>query len=207
MSFAHLPGVIFDLGGVLLRWDTWSIVEAAFADESTRAAVHEAIFRHPDWLELDRGVLSEHDAVKRFAVRTGQPCSAMARLMDEVRRCLAPEPDVLDLLIDLDECGVPLYCLSNMHDRNTGYLTGRYDFFARFRDVIFSADVKMIKPEPAIYRYAQTRFGLTPETCVFVDDSPANVSAARQAGWHAVQFRDAARCRADLETLATRWSG
>lgn len=207
MPLADLPNVIFDLGGVLLRWDTRGIVDAIYTDAQTRELVHAAVFEHPDWLELDRGALSEDEAVERFAHRTGQPRTAMADLMDEVRRCLAPQPAAMDLLTELDECGVPLYCLSNMHDRNIGFLTGQYAFFERFRGAIYSAEVKMIKPDPAIYAYAASTFGLESGDCVFVDDAVDNVEAARSAGWHAVCFHDAAQCRAELISLAARWAG
>jgi len=202
MSLSHLPGVIFDLGGVLLRWDAAAIVAAVFPDPDARRIVHQAVFAHPDWLELDRGTLSEAEAVRRFAGRSGQPLAAMRALMEQVRCALVPIPDSLELLADLDDAGVPLYCLSNMHACTIAYLTGRHAFFGRFRDAVYSAQVGMIKPDPAIFAYAAVRFGLPPGSCVFADDSPANVSAAVAAGWRAFRFLGAARCRHELEALA-----
>jgi putative hydrolase of the HAD superfamily len=207
MPIRDLPNVIFDLGGVLLGWDTRAIVASVFHDPDTRDAVREAVFDHPDWLELDRGTLGEAEAISRFVQRTGQPPAMMQGLMEAARCCLAPKPESLALLEELNDYGVPLYCLSNMAARNTGYLTGRYDFFACFRDVVFSADVKMIKPERAIYEYAAARFGLSPGDCIFVDDAPNNVESARDAGWRAVRFTDAKQCRDELEALAAERQG
>jgi len=36
---------------------------------------------------------------------------------------------------------------------------------------------------------------------VFIDDHPANVLAARQCGWRAIQFVDAAQCEQELAEL------
>ena len=47
--------LVFDLGGVVVRWDPDAIIAGVFQDEATRARVREGVFSHPDWLELDRG--------------------------------------------------------------------------------------------------------------------------------------------------------
>jgi putative hydrolase of the HAD superfamily len=204
MALSDLPCVIFDLGGVLLNWDTPAITRTVFPADPDFSLVHREVFAHSDWLEMDRGDLTEAAAVERFVARTGKPRKAMEELMDEVRKGLAPLPASLRLLEELAALGVPLYCLSNMHASNTQYLTERYDFFAHFRDVVFSALVNLMKPEPAIYELAARRFGVAPGHCVFVDDSSANVAAARAAGWQAIRFTDAAACRQQLQAVAAR---
>ena len=207
MTFDALPSVIFDLGGVLLRWDPAAIVASVFPDPAIQSTVRAAVFDHPDWLELDRGVLGEEEAVERFVARSGQTPGAIRALLDQVPAALSPLEDTVALLTELSAAGVPLYCLSNMHARQTGFLTRRYAFFAHFRDVIFSCEIKMIKPEPEIYPYAAARFGLAPSSCLFIDDAPDNVKAAKQAGWHAIRFRNAAQCRRELSIMAKRLSG
>ena len=39
-----------------------------------------------------------------------------------------------------------------------------------------------MKPDPAIYRRLFSKFGLSPSTCFFIDDLPANVEGARACG-------------------------
>ena len=65
-----------------------------------------------------------------------------------------------------------------------------------------SAEEKKLKPHYDIFYALYERFGLTPEACVFIDDSPANVEAAMCTGMHAIQFRgDVGRLRRELGTL------
>lgn len=61
-----------------------------------------------------------------------------------------------------------------------------------------SGDVKLIKPDIAIYQTHTRNFGLTPSATLFIDDSMPNVEAARMAGWHAVHFVDPEKLKSDL---------
>ena len=58
-----------------------------------------------------------------------------------------------------------------------------------FDDIVVSADVGMAKPDARIYALSAQRLGLPPDECVFIDDLPRNVEAAREAGMQAVHFR------------------
>jgi 2-haloacid dehalogenase len=63
--------------------------------------------------------------------------------------------------------------------------------FDQFVDVVVSGQEKLVKPDPAIYALAQGRFALGAGEALFIDDNPANVEAAIDAGWHAHRFTDA----------------
>ena len=53
----------------------------------------------------------------------------------------------------------------------------------RFAAMVFSAEVGLVKPGAAIFAEADRVFGT--HHCVFFDDKPANVEAARAHGWEA----------------------
>jgi hypothetical protein len=55
----------------VVTWEPEAIIAQVFADPMVQALVHTAIFRHADWLALDRGTLPWQEAVKRGAHRTG----------------------------------------------------------------------------------------------------------------------------------------
>ena len=59
-----------------------------------------------------------------------------------------------------------------------------------FDDVVVSALVGLIKPEPAIYALACSRLGVVPQESLLIDDSRANVEAASRMGLHALQYVD-----------------
>ena len=70
-----------------------------------------------------------------------------------------------------------------------------------FRQGVFSAHVKMIKPDPAIFEHAAQTFGIEPAQTLFIDDLEPNVGAARAAGWQAVQFKSPQQCEAEFVRL------
>lgn len=57
------------------------------------------------------------------------------------------------------------------------------DFDELFDDVVLSCDVGARKPEPAIFREAESRSGLPPRFSILADDLTDNVAGARRAGW------------------------
>ena len=66
---------------------------------------------------------------------------------------------------------------------------------------MISGEVGTRKPGPEIFGHFLERFGLTPETTVFIDDWDLNVARARELGMVAVQFVSAAQLRQDLREL------
>jgi len=193
--------VIFDFGGVLLAWQPQQILRSFYEDEALRERIAQAVFRHPDWLEMDRGALDEDSAARRFAQRVGRPLAEMRALLEHVKESLILMPESVALLADLTRRGVLLYGLSNMSVPTFDYLRRRYDLWSRFQGIVISGAVQMMKPEPQIFRHIEQRYALAAPATVFVDDSPRNVEAAALLGFKTILFRDARQCAADLERL------
>jgi putative hydrolase of the HAD superfamily len=200
MSTAQGYNVVFDLGAVLLHWNPAEIINGNFPDEETRAIVRREIFHHPDWLDMDRGVLLEQDAIHRFQKRTGCSLADMSRLLQSVKDSLQPIEETHEILQELSQHQVPLYCLSNMPATTADYLRARYTFFRLFHGIVISGEIKLVKPDKAIFGHLIERFGLTPEKTVFIDDSLANIESAASLGFKTHHFTTAALCRQALRS-------
>jgi FMN phosphatase YigB (HAD superfamily) len=82
-------------------------------------------------------------------------------------------------------------------------LTRRYPHvFARFDHLFFSHRLRHRKPDPAAFTAVASHLGASSEEILFIDDSPANVAAAREAGWHGIQYHDVTQLRHDLDEAA-----
>jgi putative hydrolase of the HAD superfamily len=193
--------IIFDLGGVVLEWNPDAILEGYYADPDARAAMKRALFQHPDWLQMDRGTLTEADMLPRLEKRTGRPVSELVGLFEAIRISLKPKADTVALVESLAQRHVPLYCLSNMPATTFAYLRQRHSFWAVFRGIVISGEINMMKPEPEIFQYLLRRYELSPSETVFVDDHRPNIEAAQALGLHTVWFRDARQCEVELEHL------
>lgn len=95
----------------------------------------------------------------------------------------------IDALVrGLSDAGLPLYLLSNTSELHVSWFTERYEVFGRFADAVYSHEAGCMKPDPEIYHHARTRFGIDPGESLYVDDLPANVEAARDAGFHSLVY-------------------
>jgi FMN phosphatase YigB (HAD superfamily) len=45
-----IRNVVFDLGGVLLRWRPQELIDAFYADAALREALRKEAFHPPDWI-------------------------------------------------------------------------------------------------------------------------------------------------------------
>jgi epoxide hydrolase-like predicted phosphatase len=79
-----------------------------------------------------------------------------------------------------------------------------YGFEDLVDEIIYSHECGMSKPDPAIYALACERLRVEPAQMVFVDDYGPYVAGAREAGIHAVPYRDNAQAIRDIEALLAR---
>jgi putative hydrolase of the HAD superfamily len=104
-----------------------------------------------------------------------------------------------ELIGELKTSGYGIYLLSNasirVHDYFPRIPASRY-----FDGCIFSADYKLLKPQPEIYETLLRRYELKAEECFFVDDLAINVEGARLVGMNGTIFRgDVDLLRRDLQ--------
>ena len=74
------------------------------------------------------------------------------------------------------------------------------DFERVFDPILFSYEFGTTKPNHAIFAGVQARLGQDPASILLIDDSAANIAAARAAGWQAERFADAASLAQSLDT-------
>ena len=193
--------IVFDLGGVVFRWQPENIIRHFFHDESQQDIVRSEIFSHPDWLELDRGTIETDQAIVRGAARTGLPRQKIAELLHAVPIFLTPIEETIDLIRAVHGSNNRLFVLSNMHRASASHLEKRHDIWDLFDGVIFSSRIQMIKPEIEIYEHLLATYGLVAAETVFIDDIRENLAAASTLGIQTVLFENASRCRQDLVNL------
>jgi putative hydrolase of the HAD superfamily len=187
--------VVFDLGGVVFRWEPLQLLQTLFPQQVTSQAMArewaDQIFQtfHPeaDWALFDLGLIEPDPLAKRIAARTGLAESDLLRLIHGIPPHLQAIQGTVDLIHDLKAHGHRLYFLSNMPAGYADHLVRENSFFSLFDDGIFSAHVQQIKPLPDIFATAQTRWPLRGQP-VFIDDVQHNIDAAKQHGWQGIRF-------------------
>ncbi|MBE1533544.1 HAD family hydrolase [Actinomadura algeriensis] len=108
--------------------------------------------------------------------------------------------ETVGLMEELAAAGSPLALLSNLPVDLARTVDAR-PWAGLFRHRLFSADLRLVKPDPDIYRTLLERLEAGPDDVVFVDDREENVRAAEAAGIRGVLFRDAGGVRTELSDL------
>jgi HAD superfamily hydrolase (TIGR01509 family) len=99
-------------------------------------------------------------------------------------------PGAREFLVRANQAGVPVWCLSNDVARWSQHLRESLGIAALLRGVVISSDVRVRKPDAAIYRHLLGRTGCSPSDLLFVDDRRNNVEAAAALGIPSVRFAD-----------------
>ena len=193
--------LVFDLGGVVVTYDRAALLAELYADPLTHAAMRTGIDTHLDWPGLDRGTLSEGEAVARAAARSGVTEAEFARFLTRMAVAWTPIPETIALLHRLRADGHALFCLSNMHPASLTFLERSFDFWPVFTGAVISCRVGLCKPEPSIYAHLLDRYALAAAETVFIDDRHENLEAARAFGIRTVRFEHAAQCLGALRGL------
>jgi putative hydrolase of the HAD superfamily len=105
---------------------------------------------------------------------------------------------MLDWQKQLKERGLLTAILSNIGDNVLAGVEREFDWIHRFDVLVWSYQLGIAKPDPAIYRHVLKELGTQPGETLFLDDKLVNVEAARALGIQALQFSTVERLREDL---------
>ncbi len=91
--------------------------------------------------------------------------------------------------------------LSNALDDLRQTIAEKWHFEKAFDCMIISAEVKMVKPDPGIFRLTLEKLGVNAHQAIFVDDMRKNVETARRLGLNAIQFQTTQQVKMDIDRL------
>ena len=109
-----------------------------------------------------------------------------------------PDPELVRFLQSLR----PRYkigILSNAWSDARTFHNARFKFDTWVDAAVYSAEVKLLKPDPRIYQLALAQLKLPAAACVFVDDKLANVQAAQALGMLGVWYQDTRQTIKDIQ--------
>lgn len=190
--------IVFDIGKVLIHYDPNLPYSRIIPDEEERRWFFANVCTH-DWnLEQDRGrSWSEAETllINQFPEREEQIRAFRQYWPEMVPYAYDDSVSIMERLI---EEGRDVTMLTNFAADTFRHAREIFPFLNKPRGVTVSGEIALIKPDLEIYQQHAKSFNLVPEATIFIDDSLANVEGAKAAGWHAVQFTDAAQLRKAL---------
>ncbi|HEY9235163.1 MAG TPA: HAD-IA family hydrolase [Phenylobacterium sp.] len=183
---SNIEALILDVGGVLIETparDARSAWERAHGLEQGQLdrILIEAI--GPGW----EGGRSETEIEARLCQACGIDSSGLTDLLD----ALSADEQVCPywrLVLDDIVGTLPLALLTNSGPKTRSALVARHGLERWFSVIVISAEERVSKPDPRIYRRTCERLGRSPAQCLFVDDRQSNIAGAEAAGLAAIHF-------------------
>ena len=163
-----IRNVILDMGNVLLDYDPQAPLDHYCDSREEKETIRRELFEGPEWILADRG-------------------EVLRQCCEGWHTCMGWLDGAREFCHFIKEAGYRIFILSNAADSFYTYFPSFLPLNF-FDGIVVSADVRMIKPDPGIYRYLLERYGLKAEECLFVDDVQANVNGAVAVGMQAFRF-------------------
>ena len=181
---------LFDLGNVFFDWNPEKILKPIFNDdERMNFFINNISFPLLD-TRCDAGITIEvavNDAIKKFP-----------DFENEIKLYYPNHGNMVggffqktvDIFYKLKELNYPCYILSNWSAETYEGMEQKYPFLKDFEGKIISGRDFLIKPDPAIYELAISRFDLVPQETLFIDDRLDNIEAAQKLNFQIIHLTD-----------------
>jgi epoxide hydrolase-like predicted phosphatase len=196
-----IQAVVFDIGGILeitpdLGWGPAWEARLSLAPGELNQRMDDA------WRRGEIGTISEAEvrlaARERLGLDEGQLAQFLADLWRDYLGTANTE------LIDYARRLRPRYrtgILSNSFVGAREREQAAYGFEDLVDELVYSHECGLRKPDPRSYALVCARLNVEPTQVAFLDDHEECVEGARQAGLHAVLYRDNAQAISDIEDL------
>ena len=183
-----IKNLIFDLGNVLIEWNSEKILTSFEPEKERRQLLRQAIFDSGVWHQTDKGELSLKEA-----------CDEVLAQLDDsyhpaVQNIFYNWYEVVEVYSGLQEQirlwaeqGYRIYILSTTCEifyriEKAGLLP----IYPLLSVYILSSEVGIVKPEPEIYQKLLKKYGIEPTESVFIDDIQANLDTAAELGFETI---------------------
>ena len=199
-----IKALIWDLEGVLLltRDQTLEISLAKRLDVSVEAIGD--VF-HGDFNDrVDTGEFRQADFWIHLLERLGLPGERLPELEAFLKEDFFIDQDLLEKIRQYRK-KFKTAMLSNYSDVLRPLLETHWRVDGAFDELIISWEVKLIKPDPALFDLTLNRLNVAADEAVLIDDRAVNIRGAWKYGLHTVQFENKQQALSDLEEIITKY--
>jgi 2-haloacid dehalogenase len=196
---SSIHAIIFDFGGVLINWDPHKLFNKYFSNDKQAIDAFLNEINFSAWnLSQDKGYPFTN-AVQDLSARFPQYAHLIRAYDVEWEESITGVvPETVEILRKLKTAGYRLYGLTNWSAEKFSIVRTKYEAFNLFESIVVSGEVKLAKPDPAIFRLLLQKIQCQPGECLLIDDSLQNIQSAQKMGFATHRFTSPARLEVDL---------
>jgi len=201
----EIDTVVFDIGNVLtdFAWDKFLVFKGY--DDKMVERIAKATVYSDDWVEYDKGNLTNEEIIARFVENDPEIRSEIEDSFKNIDGIILKREKTIPWIRALKAAGYKVLYLSNFSKQALEGCPDAMAFLDETDGGILSYREHVVKPDPAIYNLLVSRYNLTPSKTVFIDDTPVNIEAAKNLGWKGIIYRDYNQVVDELATLGVRF--
>jgi putative hydrolase of the HAD superfamily len=198
-----ITNIFFDLGNVLVKvdfsraLDQVSARSGLSADELARICQEDPAYTDYETGRMTTAAFFEH---LRTVFHFDGTAAELEHLWCDI---FSPLDDHVLMMQRLSKY-YPVGLISNTSDAHIRFLEAHYPFFPAFRQKIYSHEVGLLKPDPAIYELALERMPGDKYETLFIDDLEANIMTPSRMGWQTIHLRPDVNLREALQSYELR---
>jgi epoxide hydrolase-like predicted phosphatase len=198
MENQKIKAIIWDMGGVILRTeDPYPREKLAEELGITLEELEKFVFTSPSAIQATAGEISSREHYQEITRRFKLGDEGLKYFFDAFWNGDRVDGILLEEIRKL-RIHYKTAMLSNAWSEAREFLTKVFPCLEPFDIAIFSAEVKLVKPQSEIYQLMLKELGVEPAESVFIDDFKENVVAAAALGIHGIHFRKREQALADL---------
>jgi 2-haloacid dehalogenase len=201
-----IKALVFDFGGVLIDWNREHLYKHLIPDETERRWFLDNVCKMEWVVQQDGGQTIEEGTAELIAVYPEHEALIRAFYARWPEMVSGVMEEGVALVDRLEAAGVPLFGLTNWSAETFPYAWERFDVLRKFREIVVSGRVGLVKPDPQIFDLMRAEIekqlpGIQPDELVFIDDNLKNAQAASALGWHGVHYTGARDTETKLRAL------
>lgn len=181
--------VIFDIGEVLVDFSWEALMYKLFGNDNDIAErVTAATWKNPDWVEFDKGNLSDEEVLKLLIKNAPDLEMQIRTAFSKIGDVLLKKDTTIPLINKLKKDGYGVYYLSNYFEYLMHVAPQALDFIPYTDGGVFSCHEHIVKPNPEIFMRICEKYSIKPEECIFIDDREKNVRGAESVGMKGIVY-------------------
>ncbi|MBQ6588133.1 MAG: HAD-IA family hydrolase [Butyrivibrio sp.] len=201
----EIDTVVFDIGNVLTDFAWAEFLQNKGYDETMIKRIAKATVESDDWVEYDKGNLTNDEIVERFVENDPEIGDQLKDAFINIDGIILKREKTIPWIKALKAAGYKVLYLSNFSKQALEGCPEAMAFLDETDGGILSYRDHVVKPYPEIYHLLEERYNLTPEKTVFIDDTAVNIEAAINLGWKGIIYKDYEQTAKELKALGVNY--